>query len=63
MFKKKSQQKPVEYWESPQGEKIDFDWTDILAFIIAFFQVLFPYVVGVVGSYFIVAILLNLWLK
>ena len=63
MLKKKSQQNSTEYWEGGQNEKIDFGWTDILAFIIAFFQVLFPYVVGVVGSFLVVAFILNLWMK
>lgn len=63
MFRKKSQQKVPEYWENSQTEKIEFDWTDVLAFIIAFFQVLFPYVVVVVGSYFLIALLLSLWMK
>ncbi|QUH20986.1 hypothetical protein [Alkaliphilus sp. B6464] len=63
MLKKQSQQDPTEYWENGQNEKIEFDWTDILAFIIAFFQVLFPYVVGTVGSFLLVAFLLNLWMK
>lgn len=63
MFNKKSKSKAIEYYEDGQNEKIEFDWKDILAFIIAFFQVLFPYVVGVVGSYLIVAFLLSIWMK
>jgi len=63
MFKKQSQHNPTEYWEDGQKEKIEFDWTDILAFIIAFFQVLFPYVIGMIGAFFIVAFLLGLWMK
>jgi len=63
MLKKQSQQNPTEYLEGDQNEKIEFDWTDIMALIIAFFQVLFPYVVGIVGSYLVVAFLLNLWMR
>jgi len=63
MFKKQSQHNSTEYWEDAQNEKIEFDWTDIFAFIIAFFQVLFPYVIGMIGSFFIVAFLLSLWMK
>jgi len=63
MLKKQSQQNPTEYCENGQNEKIEFDWTDILAFIIAFFQVLFPYVVGTVGSFLLVAFLLKLWMR
>lgn len=63
MFKKQSQQNPNNYIGQTQNEDIVFDWKDILAFIIAFFQVIFPYVLGLVGSFLVVAFLLSLWLK
>lgn len=63
MLKKGLKQNTSEHWEGTQGVPIEFDWTDILAFIIAFFQVLFPYVVATVGSFLLVAFILNLWMK
>jgi len=63
MLKEQSPQNPKEYLENCQDEKIEFDRTDILAFIIAFFQVLFPYVLAVMGSYLVLAFILNLWMR
>jgi hypothetical protein len=63
VFKKQSQQNPTDYWEGDQNEKIEFDRTDIIAFIIAFFQVIFPYVVGVVGSFLLITFLLSFWMN
>lgn len=63
MFRKKRQNEGVKYSENGLEDDIEFDWTDILAFIIATFQVLFPYVIGVIGSYLVVVFLLSLWIK
>lgn len=63
MFRKNRQNEGPKYSENGLEDDLVFDWTDILAFIIAAFQVLFPYVVGVVGSYLVVVFLLSLWIK
>ncbi len=63
MFKRKYLEKAENCTKRSCDEKIDFSGTDILAFIIAFFQVLFPYVVGTLISFTVVAFILSQWMK
>lgn len=63
MFKKRSQQHSKNYSKQDLGEDMDFDWKDILAFIIAFFQVIFPYVILLFGTFFILMLFFSFWLN
>ncbi len=63
ILNKKIEQKPIKYGEYGYDDKIEFNWTDVLAFIIAFFQVLYPYVLGTLASFTIVALILRFWMK
>jgi hypothetical protein len=42
-------------------EENDFDWIDVLAFIIAAYQVLFPFLLGFIGIILVLYLLLYLW--
>ncbi|WP_026476350.1 hypothetical protein [Alkaliphilus transvaalensis] len=49
-------------FQTPKDD-IEFDWTDIVAFIIAIFQVLLPYIVFIFGGIIIVMIMFQLIFK
>ncbi len=61
MLKKKAQQSISHQseFEAPRDD-IEFDWTDIVAFTIATFQVLLPYVLLIFGGLTITMILFQL---
>ncbi len=63
MLKKRSKQYSKNSSNQGTGEDLDFGWKDILAFIIAFFQVLFPYVLLLLIAFFTVMLLMNFWLN
>ncbi len=49
---KRNEQKHIDYQAYPmdQNGELKFDWKDIVAFTIAIFQVLFPYVLFIFGG-------------
>jgi len=49
----------VEEERSP--EKIEFDWLDVVAFIIAAYQVLFPFLLGFLAVILFIYLVLYLW--
>lgn len=63
MLKKKYYEEKENNYKNTNNEELDFNGTDILAFIIAFFQLLFPYVVGTLLSFTIVVFLLSRCMK
>ena len=56
MLKNNTQQDIYEEYDKCE-EDVEFDWKDIIAFIIATFQVLLPYVLILGGCVFVIMIL------
>jgi len=51
----------IEMADEEKKEKVRFDWTDVLAFTIAAYQVIFPFLLGFVGIILVLYLLLYLW--
>ncbi len=49
--------------EERKQEKVEFDWVDVLAFIIAAYQVIFPFLLGFVGVILVIYLFLYLWAR
>lgn len=63
MLKKTSieKQRSIDNLEKPLNDNIEFSWHDILAMIIAVFQVLFPYVIVLFLAYLGVMVIFTFW--
>ena len=51
----------IEEENEDQRKRLKLDWLDVLAFIIAAYQVIFPFLLGFVGIILLLYLILYLW--